>query len=135
MRTILSLDVGITTGFAVLDVDGLELDSTLLVHGTIEASGLEKWLNTLLLMHKPRWSVAEMPIIVRGKLGNQLQKIVITVKRTLDHQVEEITPSEWKPHPLAKTPLPRGLTTHERDAIRLGLVFRSRVVENLNSNV
>jgi len=131
VRTLLSLDLGVTTGFAVLDVNPPEDEYGVIEHGVITLSALEHELHRIMLNHMPRLSVAEKPLIVRGKLGDQLQSTISITERVLYHQVQMWTPSQWKSHPLAKNPLPRGLTPHERDAIRLGFVYRARVVENL----
>lgn len=133
MRTLLSLDLGVTNGWAVLNLDG-PLEDCIVESGSTDLALLERWLTTLLILRRPRWSVAEKPVIIRGPLGDQMHEAISITERVLSHQVEMWTPSQWKPHPLAKTPLPRGLTPHERDAIRLGFVYRARVVEKLLSN-
>ena len=116
-RKLLVLDVGITTGYAVFFLDG-----------RLHARGWIKPLTymgaqNLLLKTMPSIIVVEFPVIVRGKLGTELEKVCQAVREVFNRQIREVTPSEWKQTPYAKTPCPRGASTHERDAIRIGRYF------------
>lgn len=116
MKKVLSLDLGITTGFAVYTWDGV-----LLEHGNIDAEVYAERLRHL----RDDWivsrSVAELPVIIRGPLGDALQRVIATTERELMRQVDFVTPSSWKQTPYRKLDPPQGkLTPHERDAIRLG---------------
>jgi hypothetical protein len=138
MRTVLSLDVGVTSGFAVLDAEHTDIPiaEQIVAHGAVTLRDLEFEIKRILTSYIPRWVVVESPIIIRGPLGDQLRSATAIVEETLRPTGWTYwTPSRWKPHPLAKTPLPWGLTPHERDAIRLGLVYRAQVVEKLLENL
>ncbi len=113
----LALDIGITTGYAVHNIES----GALIAHGIISEKTFEEELKDLLLKFMPRSSTAEMPVIIRGDLGNRLQDIAAAMRRVLMRQVEEIGPSMWKTHPLSKYPLPKDLSVHTKDAIRIGL--------------
>lgn len=118
MRKLLSLDLGITTGYAVIWANG-ELHESGNLNSGFMVTSLAEWITIL----QPSRSVAELPVIVRGKLGDELQTVVDATKKALTRQVDLVDPAEWKQTPWKKHPLPRGLSTHERDAIRLGLWY------------
>lgn len=128
---LLALDLGITTGVAVLSlpVPADPDDLGIVAHGTISLDSLEHTLKHLLLEYMPRKRVVEEPIIIRGPLGDSLEHAMAICRRVI-YPFQKITPAQWKSHPLAKTPLPRGISIHERDAIRLGLVVRSQLVDS-----
>jgi hypothetical protein len=119
--TLLSLDLGLTTGFAIFDPYA---DMSLDGHGHILKDDLEQTLKRFLKDHLVRWSVAERPVIIRGSLGDQLQEVISITRRVLDHQVTLVDPAQWKQSPSAKITLPRGLSTQEIDDIRLGFWFQ-----------
>lgn len=131
MSTILAVDLGKTTGYAVL-VDKLpehkRRDLGLLASGVIPFETLEEDLKKVLLGFLPTIRVVEEPVVIRGPLGDTMEQAKAIARRIL-YPFAEWAPSRWKPHPLAKTPLPGVSTAHERDAIRLGLVYRALVVE------
>jgi hypothetical protein len=119
VKHLLSLDVGLTTGWAVHDTR-----STLLAYGEVDFAEerlvrfeelRDKWM--------PSWTVVEPPVIERGVLGDQLSEVIHEVKLTFNRQIVNVLPAQWKPHPLASTPCPRGTTTHMKDAIRLGVWY------------
>lgn len=116
MKQVLSLDVGVTTGYAVHFLHPFGLVTT----GTADVDVLEHTLRDILLLHTPSHSVAERPVIVRGPLGDKLERAMSIVRVALDHQVEFVDPSQWKQTRFSELGCPGGLTTHERDAIRLG---------------
>lgn len=131
MRNLIALDLGITTGFAVLDQKGEFVD-----WGTIDYDDYESDLKHLRDRYRVSWSVAERPVIVRGSLGDRLQEVVAITSRELMAQVVLVDPSSWKQTPWskAKPPAPK-LTTHERDAARLGLWYYNTTVATLISSV
>lgn len=119
MKKLLSLDLGVTTGWAVMDTK-----ERLLAHGVIlPDSNYAQSLKDILLQYMPTHSVAERPVIFRGPLGAQLEIIVHDTQIVLDHQVKFISPSDWKDSRFKKHPVPRGITQHERDAIRIGVWY------------
>ena len=119
MKRVLSLDVGVTTGYAVHYFHPFSLIET----GTLHADVLRKHLDDLKLLHMPSYTVAERPVIVRGPLGDQLENVMSIVRVMFDHQVEFVDPATWKQTPFSEVKCPSGLTPHERDAIRLGAWF------------
>lgn len=119
MPRILSLDLGITTGYAVYHRPG----PTLLACGDISEESFSTDLRELVREHTPAEVVAEAPVIVRGELGNRLQEIVTYAHVILHPHVLFVDAARWKPTPFAKAECPKGLSQHARDAIRLGLWF------------
>lgn len=128
MSTLLSLDLGITTGYAFLECPwDSPAHPGVITSGNLHILLLQDELKKLLLKYKPRWSVCEDPIIIRGELGDNLEEAKRIVRNVFYKQIEFVNPASWKPHPLAKTPLPGQLTPHQRDAIRLGIVYRAKL--------
>lgn len=127
MGYLLSLDVGVTTGWAIINYDG-----TVERHGVAAEEKVREILSNILWGYEIENAVVENPIIMRGPLGDRLSRIANSVVDSLHTvPISCITPSEWKSHPIAKTPLPSVSTIHERDAIRLGLVYlRTRLQGN-----
>ena len=119
MPKILSLDLGITTGYAVYHRPG----PVLLACGDIPEESFDLDLKALVREHTPSEVVAESPVIVRGELGNRLQTIVTHAHVILHPHVLFVDAARWKPTPFAKAECPKGLSQHARDAIRLGLWF------------
>jgi hypothetical protein len=111
-------DLGVTTGWASFADDDWEPAA----HGNFPVENFElAWEQVILLWGLPQIVVVEKPIIVRGNLGTVLEGLLYTANKFLsEHNVVEVEPSEWKPHPIGSSPCPRGLTPHERDAIRMG---------------
>jgi hypothetical protein len=115
VKYLLVLDVGVTTGYSHWRGEDL------FDYGSVSLEGLEKYVKNAALYPSPlSFSVAERPVIIRGKLGDQLQEAISIVDRVLMRQVEWISHSDWKSHPLAKSLCPRGTSQHEKDAIRIG---------------
>lgn len=122
--TLLSVDLGVTTGLAVLSLDG-----EVLSHEAINVRQLQSRLlflsETFVISHV----VCERPIIMRGPLGEELayglSELEIVFEDPKPYYVEA---HWWKSHPLAKQAEPKVGTAHERDAIRLGWVYLRRVV-------
>lgn len=121
---ILSLDLGITTGYAVIESPDSDLEPpTILEAEHFHISVFERILKDLRDSFMISHSVAEPPVIIRGPMGDQLQEIISITKRELMRQVVFVEPSRWKPSPWGKYPLPRGTSPHVKDAIRLGLWY------------
>ena len=119
MPKILSLDLGLTTGYAVYQRPGPHL----LECGDIAEEEFERNLKVLLRKYTPSEVVAEAPVIVRGELGNRLQGVMTHAHSILHPHVLFVDAARWKPTPFAKAECPKGLSQHARDAIRLGLWF------------
>ena len=126
---ILALDLGITTGYAVFDSD-LEVNLPV-EYGEIKDTDLEYRLKQLKLAYLVTHSVCERPVIIRGKLGSRLEELLSIVRVQLDHQVQFVDPAQWKPTPWGKATTPPKLSTHARDAIRLGLWYRASLQKDL----
>jgi hypothetical protein len=111
------LDLGVTTGWALFRLP----DTDPIAHGTFHADDAHEELRKLLVEQMPSYSVAEKPVLGQGgPIGEALENVVALTRLVFTRQVDFVQPADWKSTPAAKTPCPRGLTTHERDAIRLG---------------
>lgn len=127
---ILALDIGITTGYAVL-FEGRKGMDAVEEHGTIYADVFGLVLPQLIQDNEPDQIVIEDPLLTfRGVLADALRS-VDAVARSVCPRAVHVTPAQWKPTPWGKHPLPSGLTAHERDAIRLGLWFRQSLETRL----
>ena len=117
MRRVLTLDLGVTTGWAFF-AGGLE-------HGTI--TDHYSALPELVREKDPTVIVVERPLIVgNGALATKLQKVIALTDYTIQGrkaEIVEVSPGQWKPTPEGKAPVPKGITQHERDAIRIGLWY------------
>lgn len=134
---ILSLDPGITTGWAVLDAaDGTIIGTS--VWGTHE---LKETLDLLVRRiftggHTVECVVEKMPPGSYGKLATKLEAVRrdvdFVIRETYELKVTMIPPSEWKPSRVARTRKVPGrfdktpLTPHQKDAIRMGWYFLSK---------
>ena len=79
MPKILSLDLGITTGYAVYQTPG----SYLLEYGDILEENFIQDVRGLTLKYTPTHAVAESPVIFRGELGDRLQNIIVQTRNLL----------------------------------------------------
>jgi hypothetical protein len=121
---ILALDLGVSTGWASLYRYKDKTASTV-ASGTIPYSEFTFQLPALLRSWEFSHIVMELPLLIsRGQLRDQLDNVVAwtftaigTTPRT------EVYASEWKGTKYAKMKMSRGLTSHERDAIRMGHWF------------
>ena len=126
----LTIDPGITTGWAVLNGRG-EIVATS-VWGTGE---LESSLDALIrVLQTAGWYVRvvieKMPQTGKmGQLGIKLQKVNRTIRNVVELyelSTVEIAPGEWKPSRTAKlTKVPRTfkktpLMIHQKDAVKMG---------------
>jgi len=121
MKTLLSLDLGLSTGFAVI-----RNDVGLSDYGTIQPDDdFEVALKKLLLDAMPTHSMCERPLIFKGPLGDQLQTRLIVVGRILDHQVRYVEPAQWKNTRYKTAPIPKDIKSnkHEKDAIRMAMWY------------
>lgn len=125
----LSLDLGVTTGWAVLSFDPTYPKGGTVVHAYGEASenDLKNTLKHLLHNWRISYSVAEKPVVFRGPLGDQLQRVIDTTSHELMRQVEFVDPASWKATPYKKHPTPKKISPHIRDAIRLGFWYAHKL--------
>lgn len=120
MKKVLSLDLGITTGWCVRFLDG-----ELMAFGTLKfetEDSYEKALTELILRYLPSYVIAEAPVLIaRGELQGKLASMIAATKRVIRQRCDWVTPNEWKPkYGRAHLPLQfRGSTTHEKDAYRI----------------
>jgi len=117
-ETLLTLDIGVTTGWAIFQGRQL-MDYS-------QTTVLSETLPQVLEKYNPDIVISEIPIIFRGPLGDQLDKVVTTARSFLigsDRTVIECEPSDWKPTPAAKMKCPKGTSQHEKDDIRMGYCF------------
>jgi hypothetical protein len=122
---ILALDLGVTTGWASLyrwKSDGM---ATVVSSGILTYEQYTAQLPLLLSTWDFDHIVMENPLLIaRGQLRSQLENVIAwTMSAIGETPRTEILASDWKGTKYAKMKLPRGLTTHERDAIRLGTWF------------
>ena len=121
---ILSLDPGITTGYAILEPNGDLVESGNLCQEDLDDSIL------VALSSDTNISVVieDIPIPTRSPMNRQLAEIV----SWLDYhfpKARKVSPGVWKTNlPVANLPIPRkwensGMTTHQKDAYRMGVWF------------
>jgi len=112
---LLTLDVGLTTGYALFWENGVSEE-----HGEIL---LEDLLNRLVDI-KLNWEitkcVVETPVIIRGQLGTQLQDAMGIVTKLFPN-AHQIVAADWKQHPLSVAYVQSGTSQHEKDALRIGI--------------
>lgn len=118
-KRILALDIGITTGFAILyNEPGMTIVEE---YGEIMEDWYQETLksfNARLISH----SIAERPVIIRGQLGDRLAHLIAVTEEELPG-VKMVDPAQWKSSPAKDHPTPRGTSTHIKDAIRLGVWY------------
>lgn len=121
---ILALDLGVTTGWASLyrNKDGL---SEVVASGTLSYAGYQTELKVILDSWEFDHIVVEMPLLIfRGQLRDQLENVTAWTMSVIgDRRRSEVYASDWKQTKFAKRKVARGLTTHERDACRMGMWF------------
>jgi hypothetical protein len=126
-RCLLALDLGVTTGYAVFTKDAALID-----HGTISDDFIVRELNRLLTTFLISRTVAEMPLLIgRGQLQKRLEKVIAAPRSIFRAALTEVDPASWKQTPYYKATVPRGLTQHERDAIRLGMWYMQTWLKTL----
>lgn len=119
MERLISLDLGLTTGYAVLDIE-----SNIVEHGVLLEDTLSEGLQDLIRKHTFSYAVVEKPVIFRGELGDKLTEVIFTTNHFFPASTARwVGPDAWKPTPYGQAEVPKGITTHERDAIRMGLWF------------
>lgn len=120
MTCVLSLDLGITTGWCVRDVLGHDLIATGTVKYLDDDGLFEKDLLSLVQRYLPSHVVIESPVITaRGELNGKLSALITVSKKVFRTNTEQVTPTQWKQR-YASTKIPiKGITRHEMDAYRI----------------
>lgn len=123
---VLAIDPGVTTGWAVLNENGMVMDTGNLLPEDVE----EGIRGTIDAWHKRGYSICgvveRFPLTSQGSLGTQLREVVLTIDAILvgaGIKHEEVTPGVWKTSSVPESPKEwagRKLTPHQRDAIRMG---------------
>jgi len=128
----LGLDPGLTTGWAVIADNGEVLGS-----GNLPVSDLERGLDELVRgLHRSGHAidavVERMPRVGgAGKMAKQMEDVwralYVVVEATYEVPYLFVAPGEWKPSRVARTTkLKRGMTPHQRDAIRMTLYMMEK---------
>lgn len=119
---ILSLDPGVTTGWAVLDPSGDVRDT-----GNFLPEDLREGLTGVVQCWAPDQVIVEVfPLAATGHLAAILREVVATITEVLTDyslQVDKVTPGVWKTSsaPVSEKEWQGEKTTpHQRDAIRMG---------------
>lgn len=120
--TLLTCDLGVRSGLAVMSLDG-----NVLTYDTVYVESLYQRLVSLSHSYGITHFVVERPIIYRGHLGEELAVGMSTVEM-VNLKPFYIEANWWKSHPLARQKVPGDCTAHERDAIRMGWVYLRREV-------
>lgn len=120
MGRLLTIDLGITTGWCVREMDG-----------TCVAAGHDGWpgeenLNGMFLSYVnrylPSYVCIEAPVLIaRGELQGKLAALIREARAVYRSNTDWVTPAEWKPR-FRVHPIPDDVvltTTHARDAYRI----------------
>lgn len=118
MERILALDLGLTTGYAVSDIEDNLHD-----YGVILEDEFAEHLMMLIHTHTFSYFVAEKPVVFRGELGNRLTEVIMATHRICGDSIKWIGPDAWKPTPFGQAEVPSGIAVHTKDAIRIGLWY------------
>lgn len=129
-KLLLSLDLGKTTGYAVIQMKPGEQKTLQIVEtDNIAHTVYQDTLKNLMRRWLISYSVAEKPVIFRGELGDILQDVILDTSQVLMRQVDFVNPSDWKATPYKNYPIPETkppsskLSPHQKDAIRLGVWY------------
>lgn len=114
---VLSIDPGITTGYALLDEEGNVLNV-----GEASQLNLKESLSKFLGIEDLEVVVESIPIPTRSKMNERLLLILSIINGLFSEQTK-ISPGTWKPTPVAFHPCPPGVSKHCKDAIRLGVYY------------
>lgn len=123
IMSILSIDPGICTGWALLDDEWEPLET-----GTCQPDGLEEALHPDSL-HLNRFQIEatvieETPIPSFSEMNRQLLDVMTNLRSWYPDAIF-VRPGVWKNSPAYYISLSNTLTIHEKDAVRLGLYFLS----------
>jgi hypothetical protein len=124
---VLGVDAGITTGLAIVSGD----DQRVLHLETAQPDALQ---DKLVLMERTVDKVVVEKALPykRSKLGQQLQAVHLLIHDVCPNAVW-IDASQWKNTEVKYSPVPRGVTAHERDAIRIARWYLIQVTALLDA--
>jgi hypothetical protein len=110
---VLGVDAGLTTGLAIVSGD----DQRVLHFSCAKVDTLEVTLE--LLVRTVDEAVVERALpYKRSRLGRDLQLVHTLIERALP-EATWIDASQWKNTEAKHSPVPRGISEHEKDAIRI----------------
>jgi len=121
---LLSLDPGLSTGWAIIDIDGTTL--VLLTSGTVDYAYLGSFIPVM-----QAWEPDEVIMeFVLTLTNSKLNRLLTQAERQLVDAFPNahiVRPGHWKPV-TGKSPIPNVGTKHTRDAMRMALYWaRSNV--------
>lgn len=112
---VISLDPGVTTGYAVLDLDRGRLEL-----GDLPFEDLEEKLRYLKETYPEASVVAE--VVVDSYRNRELRPLGVTISKVFE-QVDWLTPGEWKNSFVANIYNPDVDNKHQRDALCIGAYY------------
>lgn len=117
---LLSLDIGLSTGYCVQTEQGVVLEIG--VFKFKDATSTRALVKQVIENWGPDATLLEMPVIIRGKLGDELKAVCDAITGIALPRVSYVTPAQWKGTPEGKSDVPvdSRLSVHERDAYRMG---------------
>jgi hypothetical protein len=110
---VLGVDAGVTTGLAIVSGD----DQRVLHHSTCQVDSLDFQL-TLLERTVDEVVVERALPYKRSRLGKELVLVHTVIDRACP-DAYWIDASQWKNTEAKMSPVPRGVSPHEKDAIRM----------------
>lgn len=110
---VLGVDAGLTTGLAIVSGD----DQRVLHHSSCDVETLQFHL-TLLERTVDEIVVERALPYKRSRLGRELHLVHTLVERACP-EAHWIDASQWKNTEVLLSPVPRGVSQHEKDAIRM----------------
>lgn len=119
---LLTLDLGVTTGWCQFWVDGQPDDEWGITdYGDAHLDDLGRVLPSLARDQIYGAVILEKPLLSHpGPLQKQLHTVVTMAEAVFPMHIS-ITPSQWKPSTWSRYPLPSGTSQHVRDAVRMGV--------------
>lgn len=120
MSRLLTLDLGLTTGWCVRNMDG-----SCIAAGHVEWPGeehLSEMFSFYVQHYLPSYVAIEAPVLIaRGELQGKLAMLIREAKNVYRTNTDWITPAQWKPR-FRDYPLPEDVklaTQHAKDAYRI----------------
>lgn len=110
---VLGVDAGLTTGLAIVSGD----DQRVLYSGSAQPNEVEDAVRRCAATVDEVVVERSLPY-KRSKLGQQLHSVHRLIERAAP-EATWIDASDWKNTEVRMSPVPRGVTQHEKDAIRI----------------
>lgn len=132
MNYILALDIGLTTGYAIMDDSGrLEAVGHFLFNDENFVQEVELLKTTYSTPDTTLQVVMEEPATVPGRLGKLLSEVTL-VFRTAFPERRLVQPGTWKTSAAGQHSVPRQwqgvpLSSHMKDAIRIAVWYREEL--------